>query len=699
MNPRVLIVAAAMASLACEVGSAQTAYPMLMSLKPVAAQVGQTTEHTIHARYSMYDAYQVFVTGAGVTGEIVHPEKKEADKDTPPNLEEMKVKFTVAPDALPGVRDFRIATPRGVSTLGQLVIARDAVVVESDKNDTADQALEINVPSTACGAIEKAEDVDHFKFKVEAGAALSFHVRSMRLQDKIHDLQNHSDPIMTLRNSSGVTLAASDNYFYGDPFFGYEFQHSGEYFLEIRDVRYQGNKYWEYSVEISDRPFVTNVYPLGLAAGGKAQVEMVGFRLPENRLAEIQLPMELPVGAAELPLPLASATTNPAPVIVSDLPLAAEAPAENNTFDQAQLVAIPAGINGRLEASADIDCFAFEAKKDERFTFEVVARRQQSSLDSHLRILDAQGKQLALNDDLRLDKRSFADSLVENWTVPADGKYVIEIRDLHLRGGSSFVYFIKVTRSEPSFDLYADTDKTQLAPGASGVVFVRIVRKNGFDGEVQLHVDNLPGGVTAQCGRILAGKGQDGCLVMTAAGDAPMSIANVTIRGTATIGVAPEQRQLNAVAGMYQETYQPGGGRGHWPVDLHTVSVGASNDILDVKLSSYEITLKPGESQQIDITIERGKGYDKNVTLDVIYKHLSSVFGDSLPEGVTVDGAKSKTLLAQGATQGHITLKAADTAPPVEKQQIAVMADVSLNFVMKATYASRPVLVTVAKKE
>ena len=34
--------------------------------------------------------------------------------------------------------------------------------------------------------------------------------------------------------------------------------------------------------------------------------------------------------------------------------------------------------------------------------------------------------------------------------APANGRYVVEIRDLHLRGGPAFVYFLKVTRSEPS---------------------------------------------------------------------------------------------------------------------------------------------------------------------------------------------------------------------------------------------------------
>ena len=168
--------------------NAQTSYPMLMSLKPVAAQVGQSSEHTLKSRYTMFGAYDVVVTGEGVSGEVVPPEVKEGEK---PNLQEIKICFSVASDALPGVRDFRIGTPHGVSTLGQLVIAEYAVIQEEGDNNARDKANPISWPATVCGAIEKAEDVDYFKITVEAGQALSFHVRSQRLQDRIHDLQQH----------------------------------------------------------------------------------------------------------------------------------------------------------------------------------------------------------------------------------------------------------------------------------------------------------------------------------------------------------------------------------------------------------------------------------------------------------------------------------------------------------------------------
>ena len=676
---------------------AQTGYPMLMSLKPVAVQAGQTAEVEFNSRYNMLGTYRVLVSGEGVSGEAIAPEVKDGAK---PSITKLKVKITVAADALPGVRDVRLATPQGASTIGQLVIVRDPVTYESGDNNSRDKANELTLPATACGVIEKNEDVDFFKFSVDAGAELNFHCRCGRLQDRIHDLQNHADPMITIRNAMGGTVAASDNYFFGDPFLSVKFDRAGEYFLEIRDVRYQGNVYWEYAVEIANRPFVSNVYPLGIAREQETQVELIGTQLPEAKTASMTLGKELAEGPAWSQLKLGEDVSNPAPVYVTSLPVVLETTDDNNAPDAGQTVTLPAGINGRISTESDVDCFRFEAKKGDKFTFEVRARRYQSSIDPYIRLLSADGKQLSENDDLRDFKRGFADSRIENWAAPADGTYVLEIRDMHLRGGDSFVYFVEATRAEPHFTLYADTDKTLLTPGTNGVVFVQLERKNGFTGEVQLHIDGLPPGVEAVCGRILPDKGRDGCIILRAAPDAKLDIADVTISGTSSWspaeGAAP--LDLAAVATVYQEMYQPGGGRGHWPVEAHAVSIGDPTDIRGIKLSESDIVLKPGESKQIDVEIVRSDEYANNVTLDVRFFHLSE-FCNTLPPGVTFDEGKSSKLITGKNTKGHVVLTAATDAAPVDRQLVPVTANVSLNFVMKTNFSADPLWVSVAPKE
>src|SRR5262249_28367228 len=157
------------------------------------------------------------------------------------------------------------------------------------------------------------------------------------------------------------------------------------------------------------------------------------------------------------------------------------------------------------------------------------AREHQSALDSMLRILNEKGNVLSENDDSR-DRFIHADSLIENWSAPAEGRYFVEIRDLNWRGGPAFVYFLAITHSEAYFTLEIDTDKTLLAPGLGSAIFVRAYRKNGFVGEIPLSVGGLPPGISAHCGRIAAG-GTDGCILLTAAADAKPGAANIHITG------------------------------------------------------------------------------------------------------------------------------------------------------------------------
>lgn len=679
----------------------QASYPMLMSLSPVAVQAGTSADCQLTAAHNLYGASQVLISGTGLTAEVVPPEgtANQPPPEQKPNVPQIKLRFTAAADALPGVRGFRVITPQGPSTYGQLVVVREPIVTEAPNNNGRETAQAVTLPATLCGAIEAPEDVDCYRFAATAGSAWTFHVQCGRLQDKIHDLQTHADPILTLRNATGSVLAASDNVFAADPLLHYTFPADGEYFLEIRDVRFQGNPHWQYAIEASQRPFVRTLHPLRLVPGATTRVELAGFNLPAEPWTDVALAADATEGIHWIAPVLPSGPVNGVPVVCSRLAEAIEQAMDNNAPANAQPVPVPCGVCGRIEAPDDRDCYVFEARKGDKWTFEVVARRVQSAMDPKLRLLNTEGGVMAESDDMRIGRFQSADSLIENWTAPADGRYVLEVSDLHQRGGPPFVYFLQATPAVPDFYLEADTDKTPLAPGTNGVIYVRVYRKNGFTGPVQLAIDGLPPGVTAACGRILP-DGNDGCIVLSAAPDAPPGAANVRITGTGTHaaeGSAPLEIVRQAVP--LQETYLPGGGRGHWPVEMHTVAVGDQRDILAVTLSTTEVVLRPGGSQRIDVSLTRRPGFTGNVTLDAIYQHLEQPYGMSLPPGVKVDAKNSQTLLTGDQSQGFITLTAAPDAKPVERQLVPIMAHVSINFVMKATYCGPPLWVSVVPEQ
>jgi hypothetical protein len=116
-----------------------------------------------------------------------------------------------------------------------------------------------------------------------------------------------------------------------------------------------------------------------------------------------------------------------------------------------------------------------------------------------------------------------------------------------------------------------------------------------------------------------------------------------------------------------------------------------------VTVSPTKIDLKPGTSQKFEITIERAPGFEKSLTLDVLFRHLARPFGDSLPKGVTIDDKQSKTIVTVKENKGYITLKAAADAPEVKDQLVPVMAQAAVNFVMKMSYCGEPLRVSVTK--
>lgn len=686
-----LIVCLSIQSIPCQ---AQTSYPMLLSLKPVAAQIGEASEHTLSSTHSMFGAQQVFVSGTGVTGEVLTKMEKDQNGKAP-NLQTIQLKFTVAADAMPGVRDFRVVCESGASTVGQLVIVPDPVISEQVKNDTRELSQPIVLPAVLCGTIEKAEDVDFYKFQVTTPATYYFHVQAMRLEDKIHDLQTHVDPIITIRSSNGATVAAADNRYAADPLLKCSIEHPGEYLIEVRDVRYEGNASWVYAVEASSRPFVTTISPISVAAGTTASLHLNGWEPAESASISWSVPAELTPGVHQLLLPGPAGPTNLVSVIVNNLPPVEEAAADNNSPASAQLVSIPSGISGCIETESDLDCYAFEAKKGDQIAVELIARRAGSMLDPIVSILNEKGNRLIENDDQQAGVILSQDALIDTWTAPADGKYSIEVRDLHLRGGSDFVYGLRLTRPEPSFQLILDTDKTPIVPGGTTPLFVRIQRKNGFDGPVQLAIDGLPPGVTAVCGQIMAASAIDGVILLSADPTAAPAASNVRVTGVAMIKVGDQTRELTVPATPMQEAYMPGGGRNHWPVQMHTVSIAPLSDLLGVKVTPTEIKLQQGASATLDVEIIRAPGFDKNVTLDMVFQHLGGTFANTLPPGVKIDPKASKTLIAGSDTIGKIVLTAEPTATLTEKQLTCVMGHVSINFVMKSSTSSPPVWISV----
>ena len=148
---------------------------MITHVTPVAVQRGKTTEITVEGQMNFAGVHTLLIEGKGVSGEIIPgSEGKVVPKGgTVPVVRSVKLKITAAADAEVGVREFRLASILGISTLGQLLITDDAVVLEASNNNVPASAQVIGVPAVISGKLEALEDVDCYKFKAKAGQTIT----------------------------------------------------------------------------------------------------------------------------------------------------------------------------------------------------------------------------------------------------------------------------------------------------------------------------------------------------------------------------------------------------------------------------------------------------------------------------------------------------------------------------------------------
>lgn len=669
----------------------QTSFPMVTHVTPTAVQRGTTAEVAVECRTStLHGAYKVIIEGEGVTAEIIPAKNaKPADpKGPPPVVAALKLKITVAKDAAMGVREFRIATSLSISSLGQLVIVDVPVIAEAPGINAPSKTQPVPVPAAICGRTEIAENVDYYKFSAKAGQTLTFEVYCARIQDKIHDLQKHADPLIAVFDSQDREVAANDDGYFADPVLSFTVQKDGEYRLAVRDAKYDGDARWSYVVVVTDRPYVKHVFPLGFTRGQAMDVEPVLSDIALKPKWKFTAPNGN--GPREVVFPEAS---NPAPVVLSALPTIHEAE-PNDTPKQATRVNVPGGANGRIGAKRDLDHFTFTAKKGQPLRLEVFARRfgtvLRSELDSMIDVMTPDGKIVASNDDLNGKDAGLT------FTPAADGDFIVRVRDLNNKGGDGFVYFLEIDFARQDFVIKCDPSKAMIGPGSRTAWYVQVLRSNGFTGPVKVEVQGLPAGVSVNPLTIPANMTQ-GCLVVSAASDAKVDAAAVKVLATAdAVDESGKPVVLSRTAIAMEEIYSPGGGRARFDVGMQAVAVTGPSDLLEIKVKQTRITLKPGEEVKIDVDVVRRPDFTVGMTLDVQLRHLGSVFGNPLPPGVTMLEGKSKTLLGTGSA-GHIVLKAAPDAPDSTDVPICVQGYVPINFVVKIGYASEVIWVTVKK--
>ncbi len=704
---RVVLLAILTGLILPRVAGAKIGFRQLLNIHPVAVQRGTERMVRLRSNFTLDNTYATFFDKPGIvmkfaeTEPIAAPRKSRTHVGTP-----FRFNVTVPENQPTGVYELRVATKQAVSSISHLLITDFPVVEESnDGNDSPASAQSVPLPAAICGVCDRNEDVDCFRFVGKQGQRITAQVYAQRVTECIHTMVvkhpiYHMNPVLTVLGPSGQVVAENDNFYGGDSFLNCELPESGEYVVRIRDVRYAGSEKFSYCLEISERPFLKAVFPLAVQSGTSVELDPVGYRLEDVESLTLTAAPEQPLGWNPIRLQIPGGQTNEVPVLTSPHPQYA-AGNGSDSLESATSIDMPCGISGRVAKPDGVQYFAFNAQKDQHYLFEVEAHRHGLPLDGLVEIFNADGKLLAEVDDSVGSPAACSWSTKDSqlrFKVIADGKYFVSVRDSNGRGGEHFVYYLRAEADGPDFDLFGEYYYAMLAPGTRMMWFAKIQRLNGFDGPVEIVVENLPQGVTQVPVTIPSGMTHCG-IVLQASDNAPINASLVRVCGKAVL--KDEQGATKTIARYGHVTCEQqssGGGQARWPISTQIVGVTKPLDLLKVVAELGEITLKPGEKQELKVRIERKDGFADPVTLAMSFDYFSSKFGEQLPPGVTV-GKASKLRLAGKVLEGTVILESSDKALAVEKFPIAVLARVSITFSITTNYASNPIYLTVLPKE
>jgi len=414
----------------------------------------------------------------------------------------------ISPDAKPGNRELRLLTPRGITNPLCFQVGVIPEFLEEEPNDPGMEGLPVyNTPVLFNGQIMPG-DVDRFRFHGIKGQNLVVEAQARQLIPYMADaVPGWFQATLSIYNSEGRELIYVDDYrFKPDPVIFFEVPEDGDYTVEIKDALYRGREDFVYRLSISEKPFVTSIFPSGCRAGDRVFASLSGFNLPEKQILLDTSPDNGLIRKTFLYN--TDGESNPVLYAVDTLPEYIES-RPNNSIASAEYVTLPQTINGRIEKPGDFDVFKFTCPANFELVAEVYARRIDSPLDSLIRLMDSSGRVLVWNDDFP-DKSSglnthHADSYI-HFKIPADGTYFLQISDAQGYGGEEYTYRIRLSSARPDFTIIITPSAINIPAGASIPFDVYAIRKDGFNGEIELSIKNAPEGFVLSGGLIPAGK-------------------------------------------------------------------------------------------------------------------------------------------------------------------------------------------------
>jgi hypothetical protein len=432
----------------------------------------------------------------------------------PPMNEIAVIEVAIDADAAIGNREIRLRTQSGGLTNPMIFqVSNLAEISELTEYDTPPETpTPLTVPTVLNGQIMPGQ-VDKYDVQLKAGQKLIFAAQARNLIPYIADgVPGWIQGILTISAADGRELAFNDdNGFDPDPIIYFNVPQDGNYTIKFRDSIYRGRWDFVYRIYIAEQPAIQALFPTG------SRVGMSMTNTPPDWGFAVKPPM------TDVQFP--------------DLPRITEAE-PNNIIEKAQTIAVPVVINGCINSNNDMDYYKFTGNAGDTVVAAVYARRYGSQLDSILRLTDATGKVVALNDDFENKELGLMTHHTDSYLMaklPTTGIYYLQISDAQRHGGELFTYSLRVSPPQPDFSLTISPSCVNVLPGRPAIITVSAIRKDGWDGDIEVALKNAPAGFSL--GGAIIPKGKDSIrMTLTAPEKKSEQPVSINMEGRATVG-------------------------------------------------------------------------------------------------------------------------------------------------------------------
>ncbi len=494
--------------------------PRLLTTMPMGGKAGSQFEVVISGE-NLDDADELAFSDPRITAK----RKLDAAGKPEPN----KFVVTIAPDCPLGLYEARMMSRLGISSSRVFSVGPLAEVTRAAPNTSLATAMELNVNSI-CNATISPRAVDHYAFTGRKGQRVIVECAAKGIDSKLNGVLTLADAagrdLLVERHGGAIDFAVPED---------------GKYVLKVHDLTYNGGPAYFYRLVLRE-----------LSAGA-----------PIERHPSTSTVNSFSWPPAGLRAQAETAEAEP-----------------NNDHTKAQKIALPCDIAGSFFPAADVDVFEFEAKKGDEWWVEVASERFGLPTDPAITVqhVERSGDAEKLTDvaelsdipsPVKVSSNGYAydgppynagsADILAKLAIQQDGTHRLQITDLFggTRNEPRNIYRLVIRKAAPDFavvawalhmelrngDRAAFSKPLALRGGATMALEVVVVRRDGFDGEIELAMEGLPAGVKATGLKIPAGKAR-GIMLVTASQDAPRALGSAQFTGRAQIDGATVTRPV-----------------------------------------------------------------------------------------------------------------------------------------------------------